>query len=567
MGSHGVRPMPMLKYANNDLAELAHQLTLSPVRQRLRQLDGLDQLLGIVEVDRAYPYDWVCYHITGYRKRRADDDRPAIAGDKLIGDLVTMAEHLSRKAELSVDDVPGTVHTLQETADALSVSTKTIRRWRKRGLMGIRLRSGDGVARVMFRAVTIERFVSQHADLVRRGAAFRQLTDAEKAEIVELARRMLDSQRTKLHLVAKAVAEQTGRAVETVRYTLRRHDRENPQEALFTDGGQPRLSQHHLAIWRCHEAGESPAQIAATLRMERAVVEQVLREIEIRQLATAPPTFVPNELFDAPNADELILDVDSPPAPETAKKIRPPKDLPAYLRSLYETPLLSSEQERDLFRRYNYLKYKAARAIEAADPCVVSAADLAQIRSLVSDYQSIRRRLIQANLRLVVSIAKKHVGWSPNFQEVVSDGNMSLMRAVENFDYARGFKFSTYATWAVVKNYARTIPESHYHFNRHVTGQDELLEMATAAPADPAVKSDTDRVREMLVDSMKGLSERERAVVTNHYGLFESGTPQTLEELGRRFGVTKERVRQIEKKAIEKIRTVLSPAAADLIEG
>jgi RNA polymerase sigma factor (sigma-70 family) len=557
----------MFKYANNDLAELAHQLTLSPVRQRLGQLDGIDQLLGMVDEDQAYPYDWICYHITGYRTRRTDDARPPIPGAKLIPDLVTMAEHLSRKAELSVDDVSGAVQTLDETADGLSVSTKTIRRWRKRGLMGVRLRCEDGVARVMFRTQTIERFVSQNSELVQRGAAFRQLTDAEKDDIVERARGILDRQRTKLHLIAKVVAEETGRAVETVRYTLRRYDRENPDQALFTDGGQPRLSQRHLAIWKCREAGESAQNIAATLGMTAKTVRQVLREIEVRQLAAAPPACVHNELFDAPNADQLILEADPPPAPHGGKTVRPPKDLPPYLRSLYETPLLSSEQERDYFRRYNYLKFKAAAAIEAADPCTISARQLALIHGLIRDYQEIRRTLIQANLRLVVSIAKKHVGWSPNFQEVISDGNMSLMRAVENFDYARGFKFSTYATWAIVKNYARTIPESQYHVNRFVTGQDELLEAATAAPDDPAARSDTDRVREMLADSMKNLSERERVVVTNHYGLFGSGTPQTLEELGKRFGVTKERVRQIEKKAIEKIRAVLSPAAADLING
>ncbi|UCG15349.1 MAG: sigma-70 family RNA polymerase sigma factor [Phycisphaerales bacterium] len=556
----------MFKYANNDLAELAHQLTLSPVRQRVRQLDGIDDLLEMVEPDRAYPYDLICYHITGYRKRRGDTAKPAIVGDKLIRDLVTMAEHLSGKAKLPASGIPGLLRTLEETAEYLNVSAKTVRRWRNRGLMSIRVRCEGGSARVMFRQKTIKRFVFRNKELVRRGAAFRQLTDAEKRDIVDRARRMLDRERIKLHLVAKAVAEETGRAVETVRYTLRRHDHENPDRALFANGGQPRLSERHLAIWKCHQAGEPAAQIASALGLSVASVEQVIREVEARQLAAAPPSYVHNELFDAPNADELILHVE-PPAPTEAKKIKPPRDLPPYLRSLYDTPLLTAKQEKDLFRRYNYVKYKAAKAIEAMDVCTVSADELESIRSLTREYEDLRQRIVQSNLRLVVSIAKKHVGWSPNFQEVVSDGNMSLMRAVEKFDFARGFKFSTYGTWAIVKNYARTIPESHYHFRRYVTGQDELLEAATAAHDDPAVDCDSDQVRTMLAESMKGLTERERVVVTNHYGLFGSDPPQTLEELGRRFGVTKERVRQIEKKALDKIRSVLSPAAADLLTG
>ncbi len=557
----------MLKYSNHDLAELAHQLTLSPVRQRLRQLEGIEQLLGIIEHDQAYPYDLVCYHITGYRKRQGDHNRPAIPGDKLTADLVTMAEHLTRKTEVSVDELAGGVRTLEELAEHLNVSTKTIRRWRTRGLMGIRVRDKDGVARVVFRNGVVDRFVEKNAEMVARGASFRQLTEAEKADIVDRARQRLEQQRCKLHVLAKAIAEETGRAVETVRYTLRRYDRENPDQALFGNGGQPRLSQRHLAIWKCHEAGEPVARIAATLGLTVSAVEQVLREVEARALAECPPSCIHNELFDAPTADALILDVPVPQPAEAPRMVRPPKDLPPYLRSLYETPLLTPEQEQDLFRRYNYLKYKAARAIADLDACTVSAELLAQIRGWIKQSEEVRQQIVRANLRLVVSIAKRHVGWSPNFQEVISDGNMSLMRAVEKFDFARGYKFSTYAHWAIMKNYARTIPESHYHVRRFVTGQDELLETASAAVEDRTSESDTEHVRQMLAESMNDLSERERAVVTNHYGLFGAGQPQTLEELGKRFGVTKERIRQIEKKAIAKIRRVLSPAAAEFLAG
>ena len=556
----------MLKYCNSDMAELAHQLTLSPVRQRCRQLNGIEHLLSITEPGRAYPYELVCYHITGYRKRSGGEARPAITGEKLIRDLVTMAEHISRKADVPAADLGSPIETIERVAERLNVSTKTVRRWRNRGLMGIRARCDDGVSRLVFCDKTVRRFVSQNGEIVRRGAAFRQLTEQEKQDIVELARRMLNERRVKLHLVAKAIAEQTGRAVETVRYTLRRYDRENPDRALFSNGGQPTLTRQQLAIWKCHEAGEEPKSIAAAMGMSVDAVGQVLREVEARRLAAAPAACVHNELFEAPNADELILAA-CPPAGHEPRKTRPPKELPSYLRSLYETPLLTGEQEQDLFRRYNYLKFKVARALAAMDVCTVSADELDSVRSMIRRYEELRQTIVQANLRLVVSIAKKHVGFSSDFQEVVSDGNMSLMRAVEKFDYARGFKFSTYATWAVVKNYARTIPESHYHFRRYVTGQDELLESATAAQADPAAESDTGQVRQMLAESMKELTPRERDVVTCHYGLFGAVQPHTLEEIGKRFGVTKERVRQIERHAIDKIRKVISPSLADLVTG
>jgi RNA polymerase sigma factor (sigma-70 family) len=191
---------------------------------------------------------------------------------------------------------------------------------------------------------------------------------------------------------------------------------------------------------------------------------------------------------------------------------------------------------------------------------------LREIDGLLARAEAVKNQIIRANLRLVVSIAKKHVGAGPNFFEVISDGNVSLMRAVEKFDYARGYRFSTYASWAIMKNYARTIPEEHYHVNRYVTGQDELLDGA----ADHRTAAATDSlngVRDVIAEGLKHLTPRERDIVAMHFGLTEDGAGHTLEELGRNLGVTKERVRQIEKRAIEKLRQVLSPNLIDAISG
>ena len=98
-----------------------------------------------------------------------------------------------------------------------------------------------------------------------------------------------------------------------------------------------------------------------------------------------------------------------------------------------------------------------------------------QIERLYDEAVATKNQIIRANLRLVVSIAKRHVGPDENFFELVSDGNMSLMRAVEKFDYARGNKFSTYASWAIMKNFARTIPDEHRHRDRFRTSQAEMF--------------------------------------------------------------------------------------------
>ncbi len=554
----------MHKYVSSDLAELAHQLTLSPRRLRLKQLSGIESFLGMVDPDLAYPYDLVCYTITEYRPR-ATEPRATIPGSTLIADLVTMADHLSRKAKLITAELPESFNVHEELADELKVSTKTIRRWRRRGLTGIRVLFDDGVGRTVFLRTTVERFVKQNADLVKRGAAFRQLSPAEKTQIVQTAREMLSHRRMKRHVVARELAAKTGRAVETIRYTLQRYDERRPNEALFARDGQPLLSPRHRVILRCFQAGETPEEIATALGCAVAEIRSAIREFEARRLIESPVEYVYNELFDAPNADALILNAPEPPPREQPKQARPPKGLPAYLRALYDLPLLSPEQERDKFRRYNYLKHKAARLIKALDPLNLADSELADIQVLLEQAEASKKELVSANLRLVVSIAKRHVGTSANFFEVVSDGNLSLMRAVEKFDYARGNKLSTYASWAIMKNFARTIPVEHYHCRQFVTGQDELLGCAADHRSVPEPEADLESVRTVLAAGLSELSDREREIVTRHYGLFGQGPARTLEQLGRCFGVTKERVRQIEKRALEKIRRSLAPAAAELI--
>ncbi len=554
----------MAKFFNSDIADLAHQLTLSPRRLRMEQIRGIEKLLELVEQDRAYPFEFVCYRITEYRKRGRASTGYSIPGKALTSDLVAMADLLSRKANMAVGELEEAYKTHQQVADELEVSTKTIRRWRARGLMSVRVVFEDGVNRLAFLEHTIDRFVRQNKDLVAKGTSFKQLTDSERDRIVERARELRAHRPIKLHAAARVIAEEVGRAIETVRYTLRRHDEAQPENAVFAGNGQAAFSERHLAMWRCHEAGESSASIGRAFDCTADEIEQILRYVQARKWAELKWDYVPSELFDAPSADALILETPEPAA-AAVKKPHLPGDTPAYLRSLYRTPLLTAEQEHDLFRRYNYLKYKVSRAFKELDFEEMTESQFESVSSLVTRVDDIKQRIIRANLRLVVSIAKKHVGWSPNFFEIISDGNMSLMRAVEKFDFARGTKFSTYATWAIVKNYARSIPEQLYRASRYVTGQEEVLEAAPDRQVETTSESDRDRVRELITAGMDELDDREREIVNSHFGLGGRVGTLTLEQLGQRFGVTKERVRQIERRALTRLREVLAPSLVDAL--
>src|SRR5262249_18008898 len=168
--------------------------------------------------------------------------------------------------------------------------------------------------------------------------------------------------------------------------------------------------------------------------------------------------------------------------------------------------------------------------------------------------KEVRDQLISCNQRLVYSQAKNHLGPGESIDDLVSDGNLSLMRAVEKFDYGRGFKFSTYATWAIMKNFARSIPDEKTHKQRYVTGHDDLFEARADVRTDEGeVLAAADAARDRVNRLLDHLDPRTREVIRMRTGL--DGTEEmTLEQIGQHFGITKERVRQINVRGMQQLR-------------
>src|SRR5439155_27350049 len=170
---------------------------------------------------------------------------------------------------------------------------------------------------------------------------------------------------------------------------------------------------------------------------------------------------------------------------------------------LYERPLLNREQEAHVFRKMNFLKYKLNKLQEKIDPTRARVQDLQGLDDLAVQVKQCRDLLIECNQRLVHNLATKHLQPGQNLDELKSDANVSLMRAVEKFDYGRGFKFSTYATWAIMKNFARSIPDENTRRSRYMTGTDELFEARADVRTDEqevlaAADQARDRVNRLL---------------------------------------------------------------------
>ncbi|GAA0963461.1 hypothetical protein GCM10009550_59120 [Actinocorallia libanotica] len=280
-----------------------------------------------------------------------------------------------------------------------------------------------------------------------------------------------------------------------------------------------------------------------------------------------------------------------------------------YLREIGRVPLLTAEDEVELAKSIEAGLFAEEKVAGAA---VLSLSERLDLQQLARDGARAKQRLIEANLRLVVSIAKRYVGRGMLFLDLIQEGNLGLIRAVEKFDYTKGYKFSTYATWWIrqaitraIADQARTIRipvhmvetinklirvqrQLHQDLGREPLPEEIGLEMGLSADRvveiqriaqepvslqSPIGEEDSDlgdfiedadavvpieaAAFILLQDQLEGilstLSEREQRIIQLRFGLAD-GHPRTLEEVGREFGVTRERIRQIESKTLAKLR-------------
>ena len=538
------------------------QIKFAPRGKRSEQADRAEKLLTEIDPVRDYPFDFLFYRVTevrpdstGYR---------LIKGTDVVHDLRLFVEDITDSMNLRVEEAAEPVHTVEDLSKMFNVSTKTISRWRDQGLVSRRFLA-EGRKRVGFLHSSVERFVSQNKNRVARGERFSQLSDAERDDILDRARRIA-SLGANLSEVSRTVAHEVGRSTETIRYTIKKFDKQNPTMAVFPEQREVLSEEDKRAIFQQHHRGISTVILAKRYRRTRGSIVRILNEQRAAKIMELHLDFIPNPVFEDQSMIEQIL-AELPASTEPSRKIKAPSGLPAYLASLYDVPLLTREQEYHLFRKMNYLKHAATELRNQLDAKMPAVAMMEQIEKLYEKSVDVKNKIVQSNLRLVVSIAKRHLAPNDDFFGLISDGNMSLIRAAEKFDYSRGNKFSTYASWAIMKNFARTIPDEFKHQDRFRTSNEEVFDFQQDSRADNfAMEIDQATRTDQIQKILHTLDQREQQIIVRRFGLDHRFEPLTLKEVGEAMGVTKERVRQLEARALTKLRAAASHAKIDLPE-
>jgi RNA polymerase primary sigma factor len=296
--------------------------------------------------------------------------------------------------------------------------------------------------------------------------------------------------------------------------------------------------------------------IAKRFGRTRSSMHRVINEVPTKELLGQPIDYIYNAAFDEPSrAAEIIAEMPGLAEFDGKRSGRnPPKDVPGHIANLYEWPLLSKEQEQHVFRKMNFLKHQLHKFQESLVPTKAKMSDLIRVEELKEAIKDCRDLLICCNQRLVQSLARRKLALGENIDDLVSDGNISLMRAVEKFDYSRGNKFSTYATWAIMKNFTKSIPFAKIYKQRYMTGHGDLFEAkADVRTHELEVLAAADTARECVNRLLEHLDARTREVIRMRTGL-DGSKEMTLEQIGQHFGITKERVRQINVRGIKQLR-------------
>jgi RNA polymerase sigma factor (sigma-70 family) len=297
----------------------------------------------------------------------------------------------------------------------------------------------------------------------------------------------------------------------------------------------------------------------ATMTKPTATIPRAMRQ-QVERLLEESYAFMDSPVFQQKNIGNELFDFETEPQLPMVSWYQPTRD-EAVDETIAAAPqLMKGGEERLMFLRFNYSKLELSRIQRLIKKSGLTRKRAEEFLFWHRRFEHFREYLVRTNLALVLAMAKRTRLGDVDFAEIVSEGNMALIRAVDKFNVDRGFKFSTYACRAILKAFSRTALKASRHRTRFpVEFEPEMEKSDWQDRRRDAVEEDCiDELKAIVDRNLADLSQVEETVIRRRFNWKqEDESPLTLEEVGQIIGVTKERVRQIQNKALAKIRSVM----------
>ena len=312
---------------------------------------------------------------------------------------------------------------------------------------------------------------------------------------------------------------------------------------------------------------ETVAGILSTAKLpSEAVLSAMATEDQVllTKLLTEPLDVVEHPDFtDSDIEDRLFGGPARYAGPKSTRFVEDPDSVSDAVASGERVPTLSFEKEQRLFLRFNFARKQVVTVLRDYSGKRLSAPATRKLLAWGHRMLAARGVIVRLNLPLVLAMAKRTRLSNMDFNELVSEGNMALLRSVEKFDCGRGFKFSTYSCRAILKSFSRVAMRASRYRGTFPTEFDPAMERSDflERQREGLAGDCVDELKEIFLQNLAGLSDVERTVISERFALAPLGSepnaPKTLEQVGTLIGVTKERVRQIQNNALRKMRVAL----------
>jgi len=312
------------------------------------------------------------------------------------------------------------------------------------------------------------------------------------------------------------------------------------------------------------------SEAPAALPVVKPPIDTVIHRLEpedqvlLDRLLSEPTDYVAHPDFDKPGCEKRLFGAAATFAVSKGTRFVAPEPVVVRTTSKARAPTLTLEQEQKLFQRFNFARREVARILAAHLGKRLSVAVTRKLLAWGHRVLDTRTIIVRMNLPLVLAMAKRNRLSNIDYNELISEGNMALLRSVEKFDPSRGFKFSTYSCRAILKSFSRVAMRASRYRGRFPTEYDPAMERSNYLETKrELVEIDcVDELKGILLENSAELSDVERTVIRERFAIGRPAVdgldrPKTLEQVGYIIGVTKERVRQIQNKALKKIRVTL----------